>query len=121
MIYRWIGPQSAIAPQSAPHKVRRHGIQPRLPTSEPGSKSAFLLGLSCLNPRQQLYLDHIAERDLEGIVAKWAHGTYQVDGRSTSWLKTKNGDYSQMAGRRELFDARGRRGRKARVPALVLV
>jgi bifunctional non-homologous end joining protein LigD len=47
-----------------------------------------------------LYLDHIAERgcdlfrsacerDLEGIVAKWARGTYQTDGRRTSWLKIR--------------------------------
>jgi ATP-dependent DNA ligase len=27
------------------------------------------------------------ERDLEGIVAKWAQGTYQSNGRGTSWLK----------------------------------
>lgn len=81
-----------------------------------------------------LYLDHVAERggdlfrlacerDLEGIVAKWAHGTYQSDGRGTSWLKIKNAHYSQMEGRRELFDARRdrqTRGSKARVPALVL-
>jgi bifunctional non-homologous end joining protein LigD len=64
-----------------------------------------------------LYLDAIAERgidlyraacarDLEGIVAKWAHGTYQSDERVTSWLKIKNPRYSQMAGRHELFDAR---------------
>jgi hypothetical protein len=40
------------------------------------------------------------------IVAKWANGTYQCDGRSTSWLKIKNPDYSQMEGRHELFVAR---------------
>ena len=63
-----------------------------------------------------LYLDHVAvrgrdlfraacERDLEGIVAKWARGTYQT-GCGTSWLKVKNPAYSQMVGRRELFEAR---------------
>lgn len=31
-------------------------------------------------------------------------GTYQSDGQGTSWLKIKNPDYSQMAGRRELFE-----------------
>jgi len=36
------------------------------------------------------------ERDLEGVVAKWSHGTYQTDGRSTSWLKIKNPNYSQI-------------------------
>jgi bifunctional non-homologous end joining protein LigD len=45
------------------------------------------------------------ERDLEGIVAKWARGVYQADGRGTSWLKIKNPEYSQMDGRRELFDS----------------
>ena len=46
------------------------------------------------------------ERDLEGIVAKWAWGTYQCDGRGTSWLKIKNPEYSQMDGRHGLFDAK---------------
>jgi hypothetical protein len=64
-----------------------------------------------------LYLDHIAqrgvdlyraacERDLEGIVAKWAHGTYQAGGRQTSWLKIKNLDYTQVRDRHELFEGR---------------
>ena len=43
------------------------------------------------------------ERDLEGIVAKCARGTYQCDGRGTSWLKVKNPEYSQIQGRHELF------------------
>ena len=46
------------------------------------------------------------QHDREGIVAKWAHGTYQTSGR-TSWVKIRNPDYSQWAGRRELFEARG--------------
>jgi bifunctional non-homologous end joining protein LigD len=48
-----------------------------------------------------LYLDHLAERgrdlfrvacdrDLEGVVGKWAHGTYESAGRATFWLKIKN-------------------------------
>jgi len=45
------------------------------------------------------------ERDLEGIVGKWAHGTYQTDGRSTSWVKIKNPEYSQIRDRHELFSA----------------
>jgi ATP-dependent DNA ligase len=83
-----------------------------------------------------LYLDHIEQRgcdlfrvacgrDLEGIVAKWAHGTYRTDGRATSWLKIKNPDYTQMRDRHELFAGRGsegpRRGRTAMRPNLVLV
>ncbi len=81
-----------------------------------------------------LYLDHIpqrgrdlyrvaCERDLEGIVAKWTGGTYQTDGRRTSWLKVKNPEYSQMIGRRELFDARrdrSSRHRRAITPDLCL-
>lgn len=43
------------------------------------------------------------ERDLEGIVGKWARGTYRTDGRATSWLKIKNRDYTQMRDRHELF------------------
>ena len=35
------------------------------------------------------------ERDLEGIVAKWKHGTCQSDGRGTSWFKVKVPSYSQ--------------------------
>jgi bifunctional non-homologous end joining protein LigD len=64
-----------------------------------------------------LYLDHIvgrgedlyrvaSERDLEGVIAKWARGAYVSDGLQTSWLKIKNPAYSQMVGRRELFEAR---------------
>jgi len=74
-----------------------------------------------------LYLDHIeqrgcdlfsaaCERDLEGIVAKWAHGTYRIDGRATSWTKIKNPHYTQMRDRHELFAARGADGRRGRAP-----
>ena len=79
------------------------------------------------------YLDHLeqrgdlfhvaCERDLEGIVGKWRHGTYQTDGRRTSWLKIKNPTYTQMRDRHELFAARGadtRRGRAVTRPDLVL-
>jgi bifunctional non-homologous end joining protein LigD len=72
-----------------------------------------------------LYLDHIeergcdlfrvaCERDLEGIVAKWAQGTYWTDGRRTSWLKMKYADYTQMPDRRELFELRQFEPRRAR-------
>jgi ATP-dependent DNA ligase len=66
----------------------------------------------------------VCERDLEGIVAKWARGSYQCDGRATSWLKIKNPEYSQMQGRHELFDREHRRASRIRVkpvaPALTL-
>jgi hypothetical protein len=57
------------------------------------------------------------ERDLEGIVAKWSKGTYQSDGRATSWLKIKNPAYSQMEGRHELF-ATKRAGWRSHRPTL---
>jgi len=64
-----------------------------------------------------LYVDHVeargvalfreaCRRDLEGIVAKWRRGPYHSDGVQTSWFKVKNPDYSQMDGRRELFERR---------------
>ena len=79
-------------------------------------------------------LDHLAargcdlfrmacERDLEGIVAKWGAGTYRTDGRSTSWLKIKNPDYTQMRDRHELFASRqatASRRRAQHRPDLVL-
>ena len=80
-----------------------------------------------------LFLDSIAEhgcdlfnaacqRDLEGIVAKWAHGTYQTDGRETSWLKIKNSTYTQLRDRHELFELRRPSGPRhtSRIPDLVL-
>ena len=64
------------------------------------------------------------ERDLEGIVGKFANGAYETDGVSTSWVKIKNPTYSQMAGRRELFetrrDARQRRRSDWHAPVLRL-
>jgi hypothetical protein len=75
--------------------------------------------LKALVPRMDsrlLYMDHVRERgkalfdaacarDLEGIVGKWARGRYEADGVSTFWVKVKNPAYSQMVGRREVFDA----------------
>ena len=47
--------------------------------------------------------------DLDDVVGKWRYGRYEADGVSTSWVKIKNPEYSQMVGRRELFEARGDR------------
>ena len=47
--------------------------------------------------------------ELAGIRTESARGKYQSDGRSASWLKIKNGDYSQVQGRHELFDTRRKR------------
>ena len=63
------------------------------------------------------YVDHVqargadrcreaCRRDLEGVVVNWEHGPYHTDAVQTSWLKIKNPGYSQMAGRRELFERR---------------
>ena len=64
------------------------------------------------------------ERDLEGIVGKFAHGTYQSDGAATSWVKFKHPGYSQIEGRAELFEQRRspetRPRRKAPAPRLLL-
>ena len=66
-----------------------------------------------LLPSRLLYVGHITERgndlyrevcrrDLEGIVAKWQHGTY-LSGDVTSWVKIKNPKYTQAIGRWEHF------------------
>ena len=47
-------------------------------------------------------------------MAKWSKGTYQCDGRGTSWLKIKNPEYSQAEGRHELFEARREPIRRSR-------
>jgi hypothetical protein len=61
-----------------------------------------------LTPIRARGIRHVlaCERDLEGILAKWARGTYQCDGRGTSRLKIENPEYSQAEGRHELFDAK---------------
>jgi ATP-dependent DNA ligase len=40
--------------------------------------------------------------DLEGIVAKRKDALYTPE--ETSWVKIKNRDYSQIVGRKELFE-----------------
>ena len=42
------------------------------------------------------------QHDLEGVVAKLAHGT-----SGERWYKIRNPAYSQYEGRRELFEPRG--------------
>jgi hypothetical protein len=39
-----------------------------------------------------------------GIVAKWQSGLYETDGHLTTWVKVRNREYTQMTGRRELFE-----------------
>jgi ATP-dependent DNA ligase len=52
--------------------------------------------------------DAVSQRrhDLEGIVAKWKRGRYHSDGQTTSWLKVRNPDYSQMEVRHDAFALR---------------
>jgi bifunctional non-homologous end joining protein LigD len=51
---------------------------------------------------QELF-DLVCKRDLEGIVAKRKYDLYLLDG-SAAWLKIRNREYSQWAGREELFE-----------------
>jgi bifunctional non-homologous end joining protein LigD len=51
---------------------------------------------------QELF-DLVCKRDLEGIVAKRKYDPYLLDG-SAAWLKIRNTDYPQWAGREELFE-----------------
>jgi len=82
-----------------------------------------------------LHVDHIAargtglfraacERDLEGVVGKWRHGRFESDGVTTSWVKIKNPHYSQMDGRRGLFEKRrdqtAHRSRSCRSPVVAI-
>jgi ATP-dependent DNA ligase len=75
-------------------------------------------GLAPIMPRIEsrfLLMEHIdasgvdlfcvaCERDLEGLVGKWARESDVSDGRSTSWVKIKNRNYTQIAERHELFE-----------------
>jgi len=85
----------------------------RLPLIE---RKAILKRIVPNNDRVR-YVEHIELRgveffraacamDLEGITAKWCHGTYQAGGATTSWLKIKHPGYSQIEGRSDLFTAR---------------
>jgi ATP-dependent DNA ligase len=49
----------------------------------------------------------VCREDLEGVVRKFKHGPY-LDGsdRNTTWVKVKNPNYSQAAGRDEMFTRR---------------
>ena len=68
-----------------------------------------LMFLDAIRVRGTCLYELACERDLEGIVAKWACGTYQCDGRGTSWLKIKNPGY----GRRRVASAHEESARAA--------
>jgi ATP-dependent DNA ligase len=72
--------------------------------------NARLLYHDHIDGRGIALFDDVREKDLEGVVAKWKRGRYHSDAQTTSWFKIRNLDYSQIEGRREVFDARGQRG-----------
>jgi bifunctional non-homologous end joining protein LigD len=46
----------------------------------------------------------VRKLDLEGIVAKQKYGPYITDRENSTWFKIRNREYSQMAGRENLFE-----------------
>jgi ATP-dependent DNA ligase len=81
----------------SPLTERKHRLRSILPTSG----------------ERVLYCDHVehdgerlfrlaCDNDLEGVVAKRKFDPYLPD--QASWLKIRNTNYSQWAGREELFD-----------------
>jgi bifunctional non-homologous end joining protein LigD len=48
--------------------------------------------------------ERVCKMDLEGIVAKHSHGNYVSERERTTWFKIKNRNYSQMEGRKEVFE-----------------
>jgi len=81
---------------------------------EPLTKRKRILQAAVKDASAVLFAQHLAEcgqglfslvceRDLEGVVAKRANGTYGRD-----WFKIRNPSYSQYEGRRELFEQRER-------------
>ena len=75
-------------------------------------ESPCVLHVDCLPEKGNELFQLACEKDLEGVVGKWTQGTYQSDGRSTSWVKINNPSYSQAEGRGELFEGRGRAKRE---------
>jgi bifunctional non-homologous end joining protein LigD len=75
-------------------------------------------------PSRVLYNDHIQEHggqlfdfacqhDLEGIVAKWKHGSYLPNSNATTWMKINNPAYSQMENRHEHIELPQKPGKSA--------
>jgi bifunctional non-homologous end joining protein LigD len=79
-------------------KRRLRAIMPRI--------DSRLLYHDHIDGRGLALFDAVRGKDLEGIVAKWKRGRYHTDGQTTSWLKVRNPDYSQMDGRHEVFAPR---------------
>jgi bifunctional non-homologous end joining protein LigD len=78
-------------------------------------RKEILRGIVPAAPSRILYSNHIEEQgeqifefacqhDLEGVVAKWKHGSYLPNSNATTWIKFKNPAYSQIGGRDEKFE-----------------
>ena len=63
-------------------KARLRALVPR--------ESPDLLHVDAVPEKGQELFQAACERDLEGVVGKWAQGTYQSDGRATSWVKVRH-------------------------------
>ena len=63
-----------------------------------------LMYVDCIDSAGADFYHVACEHDLEGIVAKRKDGLYTP--HETSWVKIRNPQYSQMEGRRELFEKR---------------
>jgi len=68
------------------------------------SRSAHLLYVRHLKGKGRWLYQRVCELDLEGIVAKHGASVYQARQSRNSWIKIKNPEYSQKAGRHEWFD-----------------
>jgi bifunctional non-homologous end joining protein LigD len=78
----------------------------------PAAPSRVLYSEHLEQQGNQLF-DFACQEDLEGVVAKWKHGSYLQNSSATTWIKIKNPNYTQMGGRHEQFERRQRRHRLA--------
>jgi hypothetical protein len=117
------GPRLPAARRSRPVRacwIRIAGSSPESEDDEAFEKRRQAVGVNLRTglARIVLVLDDVLDDvracdcDLEGIVGQFARWRYQTNGTTTSWVKIKNPAYSQMRGRRELFE--GRRGDRPR-------
>jgi ATP-dependent DNA ligase len=84
------------------------------------SASGCLLYVEHVKAQGIALFNEVCQRDLEGVVGKWAQGTYVCDGVRTSWLKIKNPNYSQAIGLGELFEGCGNARPRPKERKLVL-
>jgi bifunctional non-homologous end joining protein LigD len=75
-------------------KKRLQGIIPPAP--------AFLFYVDHVEERGKDLFELVCTKDLEGVVAKPKHSTYDP---ATKWFKVKNPNYTQREGRREMFNS----------------